>query len=88
MAALEALALGIPVIANRVGGLNDALGNGAGVLLESRAGVAYADAVQELLSSPVTVQDLKERGGQQIAERFSAARNAMLTAALYAGLCR
>jgi len=47
MAVLEALALGTPVIANRVGGLIDALGNGsAGVLLEDRNETSYADAVQ------------------------------------------
>lgn len=87
MAVLEALAVGTPVIANRVGGLIDALEEGStGILLESRDGVAYADAVWDLLSSPATVQHLKERGGQRIEERFSAARNAALTAALYVDL--
>lgn len=87
MAVLEALAVGTPVIANRVGGLIDALEEGStGILLESRDGVAYADAVWDLLSSPATVQHLKERAGQRIEERFSAARNAALTAALYVDL--
>lgn len=87
MAALEALALGIPVIANRVGGLIDALGEGStGLLLESRSGAAYADAVQDLLSLTGNVHQLKERGAHRMNQRFSATRNAMLTAALYADL--
>lgn len=87
MAVLEAMALGTPVIAHRVGGLIDALEDGnAGILLESRNGEAYADAVQELLSSPDTVRHLKKHGRQRIAEHFSAVRNAMLTVALYADL--
>lgn len=87
MAVLEALALGTPVIANRVGGLIDALREGrAGVLLEGRDGSAYADAVQKLLSFPTKMQHLIEQGRQWISERFSAAPNAVLTAALYADL--
>lgn len=89
MAILEALALGVPVVANRVGGLIDALGDGvAGVLLESRSGLAYAGAVQELLCCPARREHLRQRGAKHIEERFSAVRNATLTASLYANLHR
>lgn len=87
MAVLEALALRTPVIANRVGGLIDALGNGnTGVLLEDRNEMGYADAVQNLLSSPKAMSQLKERGATRVTEQFSAARNAALTAAVYTDL--
>jgi L-malate glycosyltransferase len=84
MAALEALALGVPVIANRTGGLIDALdGGNAGVLLTSRTGTSYADAVRALLSSPQRAMGMAETAGRHVERHFSAARNAECIAGIY-----
>jgi L-malate glycosyltransferase len=84
MAALEALALGVPVIANRTGGLIGAMDGGdAGILLTSRTGASYADAVRELLSSPQRAQSMAETARRHIAGHLSAARNAERIAEIY-----
>lgn len=49
-AVLQALALGIPVIATDAGGLPDAIGQGGGLLVPAESPVELARAVQRLLS--------------------------------------
>lgn len=84
MAALEALALGVPLIANRTGGLIDALDRGnAGILLTNRTGAGYAEAVRELLSSPQRAISMAEAAGRHVVGHFSAARNAECIAGIY-----
>jgi N-acetyl-alpha-D-glucosaminyl L-malate synthase BshA len=69
VAAAEAMACGIPVVATRVGGLAEVVGDGtAGHLFPVGAHAAIADAVVELLSRP----RLRRRVG--IAARRQAAR--------------
>jgi L-malate glycosyltransferase len=69
VAAAEAMACGIPVVATRVGGLAEVVGDGtAGHLFPVGAHAAIADAVVELLSRP----RLRRRAG--IAARRQAAR--------------
>jgi N-acetyl-alpha-D-glucosaminyl L-malate synthase BshA len=69
VAAAEAMACGIPVVATRVGGLAEVVGDGtAGHLFPVGAHAAIADAVVELLARP----QLRRRAG--IAGRRQAAR--------------
>jgi N-acetyl-alpha-D-glucosaminyl L-malate synthase BshA len=69
LAAAEAMACGIPVVATRVGGLAEVVGDGtAGRLFPVGAHAAIADAVVELLARP------RLRRGVGIAARRQAAR--------------
>jgi glycosyltransferase involved in cell wall biosynthesis len=50
---LEAMALGTPVIASRVGGLAETLQDGAtGLLIEPGDTLALADAIRKLIADP------------------------------------
>lgn len=61
IAALEAMAAGIPVIANKVGGLVD-YGSGAAVLLDDAEPGAFAEEIAELSNDPARRQRLIENG--------------------------
>lgn len=66
LAALEALASGTPVVANRASALPEVLGEGAGAAVVGTA-TAYADAVQALLARPA---DERSRAARRRAEHF------------------
>jgi glycosyltransferase involved in cell wall biosynthesis len=51
-AVLEAMALGIPVVASRTGGLTELLGGGAGLLVPPGDASALATAIEQLLTTP------------------------------------
>ena len=59
---LDALALGVPVVATAVGGLPDALAHGGGVLVPAGSAVALAGAVAHLLDNPVERERLGQAG--------------------------
>jgi L-malate glycosyltransferase len=87
MTILEALALGTPVIAHRIGGLLDVLCFAPQeLLLDDQGPRAYADAVVNLLSSPQLTAELRDRGRQELEQRFHAALNAANMADCYAEL--
>jgi glycosyltransferase involved in cell wall biosynthesis len=50
--ALAAMALGVPVVATRVGGIPDLLGSGRGIMVEPQDPAAFADAVRRVLTDP------------------------------------
>ena len=55
---LAAMALGIPVVATRVGGIPDLLGSGRGVMVEPRDPVALAGAVRRILTDSELRQEV------------------------------
>jgi glycosyltransferase involved in cell wall biosynthesis len=84
MVLLEALALGIPVVARRVGGIPEVITHGeTGILVESGSPEALSAACQELLSQEVLRRRISEAGCRLVAERYSARRTAREVANLY-----
>jgi glycosyltransferase involved in cell wall biosynthesis len=81
---LEAMALGRPVVATRVGGIADFLVDGEHALLVPKANhVVLADKVQTLLDNPARARALAARGQAFVRDRFSVERMAQETANLY-----
>ena len=71
VAALEAMAVGRPVVASRVGGLGEAVVHGrTGLLVEPEDEEGLAAALQRLLGSPEEAQRLGAEGPGRVAEGF------------------
>ena len=67
---LAAMALGVPIVATRVGGIPELLGTGAGLMVSPGDPTAFAAAVQRVLAEP----DLREKStriGRAEAVRYS-----------------
>ena len=83
LVALEAQAIGTPVVASAVGGLTEVVADGVtGLLVEQRAPEAFAAALASLLDDPA----LRERMGEAARERaatFTWTRAADRLAAIY-----
>ncbi len=64
--ALAAMALGIPIVATRVGGIPDLLEAGRGIMVEPRNPVALADAVLRVLTDSELGQELTRAARQEL----------------------
>ncbi len=73
VAALEAMSAGVPVVAYRVGGLPDVVGD-AGILVAPCDGAAYADAVLALAGDPARRAELGVAARARAVARFDRAR--------------
>jgi glycosyltransferase involved in cell wall biosynthesis len=72
LAALEAMAMGVPVVASAVGGLNEIIEDGrSGFLVEGRDPGPYAAAVRRLIADPAERAGLVARAREVVAERFA-----------------
>ncbi|MBN2491041.1 MAG: glycosyltransferase [Planctomycetes bacterium] len=72
---LDAQALGIPVVATRVGGIPEAVADGeGGVLVPPRDPAALAEALADLCADPARRAALGQRGRAWVRERFSVDR--------------
>jgi glycosyltransferase involved in cell wall biosynthesis len=88
MILLEALQLGVPVVARRVGGIPEVLRNGmSGILVDSGEPQALADACLRLLQDGELRKRLAQAGSARVAEDFSATRTAANVADLYLSMC-
>jgi glycosyltransferase involved in cell wall biosynthesis len=83
LAALEALAAGVPVVSTDVAGTAEALATGAGLVV-SRSAEALAGAIVELLEDPDRRRGMGEEGRRLHAERFSTETMVAAYRALYA----
>jgi glycosyltransferase involved in cell wall biosynthesis len=84
VAALEAMAAGRPVVASRVGGLPEALGEGeAGVLVPPGDAAALAAALRGLATTPAEQRALGAGGRRRAGRLFSMDAMARRTVALY-----
>lgn len=82
MTALEAVVLGVPLVAHAVGGLTDIVPGEN--LVEEHAPRGYSAAVLRLLSAgPAAAAQMRQR----VLEEYSCARNAARTLSLYEELC-
>ncbi|MEI2720553.1 MAG: glycosyltransferase family 4 protein [Gemmatimonadales bacterium] len=82
---LDALALGVPVVATAVGGLPDALALGGGVLVPAGDPVALAETVVALLADAPR-RDALGAAGRAAATRFGVERLVERTLAVYRSL--
>jgi glycosyltransferase involved in cell wall biosynthesis len=74
LAAAEALALGKPTVATRVGGLPEVIDHGrTGLLVASGAAEELADSIGQLLDDPQLAMQLSQEAKRDAATRFSAA---------------
>jgi len=84
VAALEAMAAGRPVVASKVGGLPEALGNGeAGLLVEPGEAGALAAALRRLAETPAMGRAFGQAGRRRARSRFAMEGMAAATLALY-----
>jgi glycosyltransferase involved in cell wall biosynthesis len=84
MSLVEALAVGTPVIATRVGGMPDILeATGGGILVEKENPRVLADALVALLSDPDRAAEIGCRGAARIQDLYGWDRIADATHAVY-----
>lgn len=68
---VEAMALGVPIIASALGGPTDIIADGSGILVPPGDGAALAGAIAGLVADPAARERLASRGRER-AERYSA----------------
>jgi glycosyltransferase involved in cell wall biosynthesis len=89
MAALEAMAMGLPVVISDVGGICDMVEPGrSGYLINSNDGSALRSAIEELLADPSRRAAFGARGRAIVEQRFSAKTTAQCLTNLLAQCAR
>ncbi|HET7233292.1 MAG TPA: glycosyltransferase family 4 protein [Longimicrobium sp.] len=85
--AIEAAAMGVPVVASDVGGVNELVEHGkTGLLVPPSDPQALADGIARVMNDPALAARFGEAGYQMSLERFSADRGIARTQAVYADL--
>ena len=86
IALIEAMAMGLPVVAPRVGGIPEVVEDGVtGVLFPPGDGKAFAKAVLNLLGDRECVRRMGVAARRSVEERFDLYRTVKVLEALYAG---
>lgn len=89
VAILEAMAMGLPVVATSVGGIPEAVVNGrTGLLIPPENPSALASAIGDLLGQPDRARELGARGRDRILEQFTMERMAAEYQSLYEEITR
>lgn len=84
---LEAMAVGLPAVASRVGGIPEVVREGeTGLLVPPRDATALAGAIASLLDDPARRRAMGQAGRRIVGEDFSMERAIAATVDLYAGL--
>jgi glycosyltransferase involved in cell wall biosynthesis len=74
---LEAMQANTPIIATRVGGIPDVLGNGAfGIVVEPGNSAALAEAISYVSSNPVKINEMSNDARKAVLEKYSSRRMA------------
>jgi glycosyltransferase involved in cell wall biosynthesis len=77
MILLEAMALGVPVVAHRVGGITNLLKEGdCGILVKDHSPEGYADAVYMLATNPSLRTMIARKARHRVESLYTAAQNA------------
>jgi glycosyltransferase involved in cell wall biosynthesis len=71
LSVLEAMAVGLPIVATRVGGMPEALGDDAGMLVPPGEPSALASAIDQLLANPGRADRLGQAARTRAVELFS-----------------
>jgi len=74
MGVLEAMAQGVPVVATEVGGVRDALGNDAGLLIRPGDVSALAEALLAILRDRALRERMGEAGRQRVEAEYASPR--------------
>lgn len=84
MVLLEAMSLGVPVVASAVGGIPLVLDHGrCGRLVPAQQADCYVDAVLPLLDDPSARAELARQAAERVRERYSAAHSAAAYEQIY-----
>lgn len=84
LVALEAMQMGRPVIASRVGGMQEVIADGkTGVLVSPQDPIVLHKAMEDLLKQPEKAQEMGIQGHKRAMERFTLHQNASQYEALY-----
>jgi glycosyltransferase involved in cell wall biosynthesis len=84
MVALEAMAMKVPVIASRIGGLEEVVEHErTGLLVPPGDAAALAEAIRTLAEDPEMRRNMGEVGRQRVTEKFSIESTIRRTEALY-----
>lgn len=82
-ALVEAGAMGTPVIASRVGGIPELLGDDRGLLIEPGSVAAIVDAIQTARRHPLDMRRRSQRLHRYVAEHYDAVQNARRQLEIY-----
>lgn len=89
MVLLEALALKLPVIASRVGGIPEVVSHDkSGILVSPASPEQLASGISELIQDPERAEQLGNAGRYLMEQKFPASLMANRTAAMYQFLCK
>ena len=89
VAALEAEAMGIPVVASRIGGIPEAVADGVtGLLVPPRDPAAIAAAVNRIIADKALREAMSQGGRRYVAQHFDWSQNGAAIEDLYRELIR
>lgn len=81
---LEAMACGVPVVATRVGGVDELVEDGIdGLLVPPGDVAALAEAIDRLVSDPTRARDMGVAGRKKVEERFALSKTVEAVGAVY-----
>ena len=67
---MEAMAYGVPVVSTPVGGIPELLRDGAGIMVPSKAPLALADAIEQVINDGELRKRMSQAGRQRVEEKF------------------